>query len=96
MPTGDTYTEFRLTPESKMPVAGMMQMQKEWGDIPSHWNIYFTVTDIKKTIETIESAGGKIVVPAFNVPSVGDMAVAQDSTGAHFSIAQWDFSNIDC
>ena len=96
MPTGHTYTEFR-TENSKFPAGGMMAIQKEWGDMPAHWSIYFSVNKMDETVSKITASGGKILVPPFEVPNVGTMAVAQDPTGASFSLSEWNLpESTDC
>ena len=64
---------------------GMMLMTEEWGEIPPHWMVYFAVADTDATAATIETAGGKIVVPPFDTP-VGKIAVVSDTHGAIFSL----------
>jgi predicted enzyme related to lactoylglutathione lyase len=96
MPEGKTYTEFK-SKNSRFPVGGMLQIEKESGDVPSAWTIYFTTHDMAKTTQEIESLGGKMLVPSFEVPGVGLMAVAQDPTGAVFSLSEWRLpESTDC
>lgn len=68
--------------------AGMIQMTEEWGDIPPHWMVYFTVEDCDGSADQIKSLGGNILVAPNDIPSVGRFAVAQDPQGAAFSIIQ--------
>eukprot|EP00487_Bulimina_marginata_P000157 TRINITY_DN10307_c0_g1_i1.p1 TRINITY_DN10307_c0_g1~~TRINITY_DN10307_c0_g1_i1.p1 ORF type:complete len:123 (-),score=30.11 TRINITY_DN10307_c0_g1_i1:6-350(-) len=39
---GMLYTQFKI---GSNPVAGMLEMNEEWGDIPAHWMTYFAVDD---------------------------------------------------
>ena len=71
--------------------AGMMQMTDEWpADLPSHWMIYFVVSDCAASAETAESHGGQVLVPPTPAGDVGTFAVIQDPQGAAFSIIELD------
>lgn len=96
MPNGQKYTSFMNG--NPYPAAGMMPNQEEWGEMPSTWSIYFTVTNLDETIRKTMANGGKTIVEPFDVPNVGKMALLQDPTGAFFNIAQWDFTSMsgDC
>jgi uncharacterized protein len=79
------YDEIKIDEKS---VGGIMQMTKDWGDPlpPSHWMNYIAVDDVDATIEKITENGGKVCVPAFDMPNVGRMSVIDDPAGATFSI----------
>lgn len=55
---------------------------------PPVWTTYFTVDDTDASAKLIADAGGTIVVEPMDVMEAGRMAVAQDPTGAFFSIWQ--------
>jgi uncharacterized protein len=57
-------------------------------DHPPVWGTYLATADANATAEAITAAGGTIVAPVMAVMDVGTMAVAQDATGAAFSIWQ--------
>ncbi len=65
--------------------AGIMQMDEEWGDMPSHWMVYFATDDADAASERVTQAGGKVCHGPFDIP-VGRMAVLNDPQGAVFSI----------
>ncbi|WGL52655.1 VOC family protein [Nocardioides sp. BP30] len=52
--------------------------------LPPHWNVYFNVADVEQSIATALSLGGSSVVPAFDVPDVGRMAMLADPQGGSF------------
>ncbi len=64
---------------------GIMQMTEEWGEIPPHWSVYFTVEDTEATVAKVQELGGSVRVPPFDTP-VGKMAVVADPHGAGFSV----------
>lgn len=67
-----------------MPSAGMMNRPEE--DIPPFWGVYFTAQDVDGTVERAVELGGQVIVPAFDVPEVGRLAVLLDPQGALFSV----------
>jgi hypothetical protein len=54
--------------------------------IPNHWHVYFAVEDADASAAKITELGGTILVPPFDVPTVGRIAVAQDPQGGAFSV----------
>lgn len=81
--SGVAYTEWKAGEKS---IGGMMQIQPEWGPVPSHWMPYFQVADCDATLALATQLGGKAVTQAMDIPNVGRFAVMQDPQGAHFSI----------
>ncbi len=65
---------------------GMLQMTEEWGDIPSHWMVYFAVEDCDASAEKAKELGGEITVPPTDIPPAGRFSVIKDPQGAVFSI----------
>jgi hypothetical protein len=55
---------------------------------PPAWMTYITVASVDDTAAAITAAGGQVVSPPMDVMTAGRMAVAQDPTGAFFSIWQ--------
>jgi predicted enzyme related to lactoylglutathione lyase len=53
---------------------------------PPAWTTYITVASVDETAAKITDAGGTVVAPPMDVMEAGRMAVAQDPTGAFFSI----------
>ena len=54
--------------------------------VPSHWSIYVAVEDVDATVKKALELGAKTLMPAFDIPQVGRMAVIQDPTGATISL----------
>lgn len=65
---------------------GLMQITPEMGPLPSHWMIYFSVTDCEGTMEQAKALGGKTIVGPMDVPNVGRFAILQDPQGAAFAV----------
>lgn len=49
---------------------------------PAGWGAYITVTDIDATAHLAAELGGKVLVPATDIPRVGRFCVIQDPLGA--------------
>jgi predicted enzyme related to lactoylglutathione lyase len=80
------YIRFEIGGE---PAAGLMAIGKDWGDIPSHWNIYFWVDDVSAAAARAEELGGAVVVPPTEMGEFGEFALLRDPQGAHFIVARW-------
>jgi predicted enzyme related to lactoylglutathione lyase len=54
-------------------------------NVPPHWLAYVAVSDVDAITKKVASLGGKLLMPAMEVPKVGRFSVVQDTTGAVFS-----------
>jgi predicted enzyme related to lactoylglutathione lyase len=66
-------------------VAGMLEMNQQWGEIPAHWMTYFAVTDTDEAARRATELGGSVGAPPFDTP-YGRIAVLVDPSGGHFSV----------
>ncbi len=55
---------------------------QQFDGVPEHWFPYIAVDDVDARATRAESAGGKILRPAFDVPGIGRIVIPQDSNGA--------------
>jgi len=69
------------------PIGGIMAMEGPHfeGQSP-HWTSYLSVDDVDARIEKTTANGGEVVMPAFDVPHVGRIAMIKDPTGAKLGI----------
>ncbi|MEZ6196565.1 MAG: VOC family protein [Planctomycetota bacterium] len=82
--SGDArYTVFER--DDDIPIAGMMEMTSEWGDMPPHWMLYFEVFDTDEAAERVKELGGQVCVPPSDLP-YGRFAVVNDPGGGTFSL----------
>lgn len=56
--------------------------------VPPHWIAYFKVADCKASAAKADELGGKLLMPATEMPDVGTIAVVADPQGAVFSLYQ--------
>ncbi len=67
-------------------VAGIMPMPPKAKKMPPQWGAYVTVDDVDATAKKAVKLGGKVIVPAQDIPGVGRFCVLQDPQGAMLSI----------
>jgi predicted enzyme related to lactoylglutathione lyase len=66
--------------------AGLMQIRPEWGDVPSHWMVYFAVEDCDASADRVKELGGSIENGPIDIPDMGRFALVSDPQGAYFTI----------
>jgi uncharacterized protein len=83
---GMTYTEFKLGDDS---IAGGMSIGPDMPpNTPSHWIVYFAVSDTDATVARLIGLGGVVHHPPQDVPGVGRFALVADPQGAAFGLLQ--------
>jgi len=89
MPMGPdaVYTMFKLNGRDAGAACTLQPDEVKMG-IPPHWNLYVSVEDADAATHRAVLLGGKALAAAFDVFSVGRMAVLQDPTGAVFQVWQ--------
>ena len=80
------YGGYGLARMAGKDVAGIGPKQSP--EVPTVWSLYIGTDDIDDLVRRVESAGGTVVVPPFEVGDQGRMAVFQDPTGAFISAWQ--------
>ena len=63
------------------PAWGLMDMTDRPGG-PTGWFTYIAVDDVDARVKQAESAGGKLCMPVFDIPTVGRIAILEDATGS--------------
>ena len=77
------YTSFM---NGERPAAGMLEIQKDWGEVPPHWLTYFAVDDADAAAKKITELGGTVTSGPQDIPEVGRFATALDPQGSAFAI----------
>lgn len=77
MGPGGTYTLFN---NGDQDVGGMMKPPDE-GSGPPMWFAYIGVDDVDARTAKVESLGGKVLRPPFDIPQVGRIAIIADPAG---------------
>lgn len=78
------YTTFRVGDVGMGGIIPVMQP-----GAPPHWNAYVTVEDADATAAAAAKHGGSLIMPPFDIPTIGRSAVIQDPTGAMFNIIKY-------
>ena len=76
--------EYTVLMAAGTPAAGLMALPDELREmqIPSHWSVYFQVTDVDATVAAVSAAGGSVKMPATDIATVGRVAFVGDPQGA--------------
>ena len=83
---GWDYTTFML---GETPVGGMMPISPDWGEVPPHWGVYFTVDNVDATVAKAQSLGGNVSVPAMDVETVGRFCGLVSPQGVMFYVIKY-------
>ena len=81
---GADYSTFALAGESA-PLGGMGGLMGLPEGTPSHWLVYFAVTDTDTAVAAAEASGGSVIAPAMDT-EYGRTAGLADPAGAVFMV----------
>ena len=81
---GDAMEYWHWTSGGK-DIGGMMSHMGPAG-APPHWLAYTAVSDVDAMTKKAETLGGKVMMPAMDIPKVGKFSVVADPTGGVFSL----------
>lgn len=84
--SGQAAVDYRIVSAGDMGVGGMMTITPEMaghGARPT-WLGYVAVDDVDRCVESVEHGGGKVMMPAMDIPGVGRIAMVADPQGAPF------------
>ncbi len=70
--------------------AGMIPMDDSWGDMPANWAVYFFVENVETAVAKVQELGGNVLMPATPAGEIGKFSVAQDPTGAVFTVMEFN------
>jgi predicted enzyme related to lactoylglutathione lyase len=80
--------DYRMISASDGMIGGVFTLTQDMckqGAAPC-WMMYFGVDDVDACVAAIVSAGGAVHLPAFDLPSVGRIAMVSDPQGATFYV----------
>ena len=65
------------------PVAGLFRLSSpEFDGVPESWMSFLAVDDVDKRVAKATKAGARLVMPIFDVPDVGRIAMLLEPSGA--------------
>ncbi|MFD0366142.1 VOC family protein [Nocardia sp. GCM10030253] len=79
---------YLMAAKSGAAAAGIGPKPDTMPGMPSVWTTYFAVADADASADAVVAAGGRLMVPTFDVMDVGRMFVAADPSGAVFAVWQ--------
>lgn len=71
------------------PVAGMMAITAELGEVPPHWATYVTVDDADSVAAKAAELGGSVTLPSHDIPGVGRIAGLMSPQGVRFYVIRY-------
>lgn len=86
--SGQPGMDYRILNKGENSVGGLMAITPDMasnGARPT-WLGYVAVDDVDKCVESVEHGGGKVMMPAMDVPNVGRIAMVTDPQGAPFYV----------
>ncbi len=69
-------------------IGGVPTLEQRNPQAPSHWLIYFLVSDCDMAAGKAKELGGESLLPPQDIPGVGRMSVLKDPQGAVFALFQ--------
>jgi predicted enzyme related to lactoylglutathione lyase len=81
---------YRVAKVGEAPVAGMYSSPDPDQKMPPNWSCYVTVNSVDETIASWTRAGGTVLMPAMDVPTVGRMACLRDPQGAVLNVITYE------
>ena len=86
---GDESGHYTMLRVGEADTAGLYSMcGPQFTNVPSHWASYVRVDSADATAGQAIELGGKVVMPAMDVPGVGRVAFVEDPTGATLGLFQ--------
>jgi predicted enzyme related to lactoylglutathione lyase len=87
-PMGGDHKGYQAIAMPDGAVGGLLPLTQEMCDHGAKptWLMYIGVDDVDATVAAIETAGGKTVMPAADIPGIGRFAMLADPQGAPFYI----------
>lgn len=80
--TPDGHTYWVALSDGK-PVAGLFPLvSPRFADVPESWMSFLAVDDVDARVAKAVKAGAKLVMPIFDVPNVGRIAMLMEPGGA--------------
>jgi predicted enzyme related to lactoylglutathione lyase len=76
-------TSYWVAMSGSRPVAGMFTLTSpEFDGVPESWIAFLAVDDVDRRVAAAIEAGAKLVMPIFDVPKVGRIAMLREPGGA--------------
>jgi len=84
---GPDYTVFQ---RRNVPVAGMLRITPEMGEVPPHWSTYFTVSDADEAVRKAVELGAQVCIALKHAAGVGRFCGLISPQGVGFRVIAYD------
>lgn len=86
--SGQAAVDYRIINAGEHSVGGLMAITREMADHGARptWLGYIAVDDVDASVAAIEKRGGRVLMPAMDIPMVGRIAMVADPHGAPFYV----------
>ncbi len=86
--SGMPEMDYRIINAGEHSIGGLMQITPEMADGGARpaWLGYIAVDDVDACVTSIEHGGGRVLMPAMDIETVGRMAMVADPQGAPFYV----------
>jgi len=75
--------DYWLAMQEGKPVAGLFPLTSpQFDGVPESWMSFLAVDDVDARVAKAVTAGAKLVMPVFDVPDVGRIAMLEEPSGA--------------
>ncbi len=81
--------DYTLIKHQDDDIGGIMTLPPEMKNVPSHWNTYFTVTNLDDTIKVVKDNNGNVMMGPEDIPETGRIAICQAPDGTVFCLFQY-------
>lgn len=81
----DVGMDYFIFSTAESAVGGLAKMP-EGAPMPPVWLGYIGVDDVDKMVESVTHGGGRVLMPAMDIPTVGRIALLADPQGAPFYV----------
>jgi uncharacterized protein len=80
--------DYEMWMAGEQSIGGLMALPTEArkAGTPPHWMGYVATNDVDATVKKAEKLGGRVLVPAQDIPDVGRFAFLADPQGAAFAV----------
>jgi predicted enzyme related to lactoylglutathione lyase len=83
--------KYTMLSKGEATQCGVVEPQME--GVPNQWTSYVSVEDVDAAAKRVTQHGGKVLVPATDIPTVGRFALVSDPEGATFNLFKGEQSD---
>jgi uncharacterized protein len=82
---------YNMLTQGETPQCGVIHPPME--GVPAQWVSYLSVDDVDAKAKAVVAAGGSIIVPPADIPTIGRFCLVADPQGATFNLFKGEIDN---